>query len=141
MGEAEDAIDVAKKLRCIELASQAHTLQYMANELGVSRQVVDWVRTTDGEFNAALTYALREAAGDHYESNLKKQSDNGNVTATIVGLKLKKRYVEVSEKHNVNVNVNGDKMAAMTLKWEDLSKEDQTEVREAQDTIRRLLGG
>jgi len=85
---------------------------------------------------------LREAAGDHYESNLKAQSDSGNVTATIVGLKMKKRFIEVhhSDNRNININLDGDKVASMSSKWATLSLDDQELVREAQETIQRLVG-
>ena len=139
---AQDTFSAKDKLRCLELAAQAHTLQYMATDIGVTRQALTRWRERDPEFDSSLTYALREAAGDHYESNLKSQSDSGNVTATIVGLKMKKRYVEVhhSDNRNININLDADKVANMSAKWEQLSIADQELVRAAQDTIQRLLG-
>jgi hypothetical protein len=139
---AHDTFDSKDRLRCLELAAQAHTLQYMATDIGVTRQALTRWRERDSDFDSSLTYALREAAADHYESNLKAQSDSGNVTATIVGLKMKKRYVEVhhSDNRHLNINVDADKVANMSSKWATLSPDDQELVRAAQDTIQRLLG-
>jgi len=139
---AQDTFSARDKLRCLELAAQAHTLQYMATDIGVTRQALTRWRERDPEFDNSLTYALREAAGDHYESNLKSQSDSGNVTATIVGLKMKKRYVEVhhSDSRNININLDAEQLASMASRWATLSPDDQELVREAQATIQRLVG-
>ena len=82
------------KAKVYELLKEAHTVSFAAKAVGVNQEDIYKWRNADPEFDAACGFAMLQVAGDYYESNLRKQSNSGNVTATIVGLKMKGRFIE-----------------------------------------------
>jgi hypothetical protein len=71
--------------------------------VGLGRQTFyDW-RSRDAEFSKGWDQRVQERR-DWYEDRLREASADGNVTATIVGLKMSGRFVEPNETRNLNMN-------------------------------------
>ena len=92
--EKEQALARAdKKIKLLALLGEGYSVTYSAKEAGISvRTVYDW-KAKDADFATALKAAYEEG-GDWYEDKLSSQADDGNTTATIVGLKMHKRFIE-----------------------------------------------
>ena len=117
LARADKLQRVTDKATVLEHLSKAHTLAYAAAQVGVRRQMLDFWRHEDAEFNAAVEYALRESAGDVYEEHLLTQSKKGIPTSTIVGLKMKKRFIEETKvtTQSLNLDVVADLRREFTL--------------------------
>ena len=104
--EANVAQVATDKATALEALRQGHTLSYAAGLIGLHRSSLDYWRREDLTFAKEVASALTESAGDVYEEHLLTASSSGNhPVATIVGLKMKGRFVDKQEVHNKNLNL------------------------------------
>ena len=90
----------------LESLTEGHTLGFAAALVGVKRQALDRWRHENPEFDEAVAYALRESAADVYEEHLLTESKKGIPASTIVGLKMKKRFVEETKVTSQNLDLH-----------------------------------
>ena len=98
-----------KKGRFLQLLSEGRSVTYAADTVGIGRKTAYRWRG-DEAFAAAWDSAYAEG-GDWYEDRLRDQAEAGNTTATIVGLKMRGRFVERQQveakvEGAININVN-----------------------------------
>ena len=86
----------SKKAAFLQAVGQGSSVTFAAQAAGIHRRTVYLWRDQDPEFAKAWDEA-KEAGADWYEDRLRDQAEVGNVTAIVVGLKMKKRFVEKQE--------------------------------------------
>ena len=99
----------SKRGRFLQLLSEGHSVTYAAGKVDIGRKTA--YRWRDDEAFATAWDSAYEEGGDWYEDRLRDQAEAGNTTATIVGLKMRGRFIErqqVEAKVEGAINVNVD---------------------------------
>lgn len=93
---AECAIVQPKKEIFLKAVRKGSSVQFAAQKAKIHRNTVYLWRKQDEEFAAAWDEA-KESRADWYEDRLRDQAEAGNVTAIIVGLKMRGRFKETQQ--------------------------------------------